>query len=837
MSIEKVKEEAREIVKKYEANIEALNKGYFETKLSKFEAFFVGKKVKFKALLVGEAVGFALERKTRLVCENCGQIFGEFDLLDEKNFPLTYARIKKQKLVPSLLNIDVPRLGCGKDGKRPHSFKFEFEQNDLVNLSVLYIKELPEEIDALSEEEYQSLASKIWKIYYLGIPKNAKRIQVEAYAVKNPSTNEIEFVSYKIEPLQDEFLAIKITREDHQVFKKYFSDESLFPTIVENQIAPHIVGRNFAKLSMLLTLHSPYKIPDIFNSRLMRGSLRTVWIGDTKTGKSEMGKDITYMFYKIGELIFGETSSRAGLTYTIDTENRTIIWGALPSNDRKFVFIDGIHSISSEEMVQMREVLEQDVVKVSRSVSGERLARVRIIATLNPKYPPMKNYYYKVQALIDTNVFRNPVDITRWDIIIPFTNEDVEGDVIAEARPKERPIPFEIFRKHIFWVWSLEPNQIRYSEDAKEKIIEFSKELFMYVSSEYPLIHSGVRDQLTRLAVAFACLRHSVMLNEEGNFLYVEVRKEHVEQAKNFIEEMITQMDYDAFISKNKGQTEITREEFEEMLEELNEIEIDILRHLVNGPKKSPELASLLGMTDRSVKEHYKNLRKFNLILTSQGFGVKLTTRGIAFLKMLDKQEKLKQEDTKDKENEQNEKRGVYGERSEVVKRSEAENKKKTSLLFTTSPQSRYTPSNENDNSRDKNSDSTDSSDSDLGIYKENEVSKTEDLSQIDGVYESSKNDTYTKLPSELSELSEARDKKEMAGKFSKLEQNIIDTIKNPPIGRRIYKFELISFLEQREYKQEDIEKTLDELIKEGVVILYPDETLEINFSKLMGDG
>jgi len=137
----------------------------------------------------------------------------------------------------------------------------------------------------------------------------------------------------------------------------------------------------------------------------------------------------------------------------------------------------------------------------------------------------------------------------------------------------------------------------------------------------------------------------------------------------------------------------------------------------------------------------------------------------------------------------------------------------------------------------DKNSDSTDSSDSDLGIYKENEVSKTEDLSQIDGVYESSKNDTYTKLPSELSELSEARDKKEMAGKFSKLEQNIIDTIKNPPIGRRIYKFELISFLEQREYKQEDIEKTLDELIKEGVVILYPDETLEINFSKLMGDG
>lgn len=216
------------------------------------------------------------------------------------------------------------------------------------------------------------MASKTWKIYYLGIPKNEKRIQVEAYVVKNPSTNEIEFISYKIEPLEDEFLAIKITKEDHQTFKKYFSDDKLFSIIVENQIAPHIVGRNFAKLSALLTLHSPYKIPDIFNSGLKRGSIRTAWCGDTKTGKSEMGKDITYSHYKIGELIFGETSSRAGLTYTIDTENRAIIWGALPTNDRKFVFIDGIHSIPSEEMEQMREVLEQDTVKVSRSVSGEK---------------------------------------------------------------------------------------------------------------------------------------------------------------------------------------------------------------------------------------------------------------------------------------------------------------------------------------------------------------------------------------------------------------------------------------------------------------------------------
>jgi hypothetical protein len=86
--------------------------------------------------------------------------------------------------------------------------------------------------------------------------------------------------------------------------------------------------------------------------------------------------------------------------------------------------------------------------------------------------------------------------------------------------------------------------------------------------------------------------------------------------------------------------------------------------------------------------------------------------------------------------------------------------------------------------------------------------------------------------------LNESRQKPrdEIVGKYSKLEKDIIEVIKDPPIGRRIYKFEIISFLEQRGYKPEDIEKAVDKLIESGVIILFPDEKLEINFSKF-GDG
>ena len=625
-------------------------------KLSQLSANLIGRKVRFEALLIGDIVGKAIERKILVKCKKCGNTLKEIDLKNEDNFVFAHKVLLKKLRVEDIPH-DWDNDCISNDGV--HKPFIELSNGETIDYSVLFVKELPENVDVKNEEEYRKLATKVWKVYYFGIPQDIKRAKIYGYVVKNPSTNEIEIIAYKLKPSQEEFANLEITKEDHEKFKQYFANGD-FNQIVENQIAPKIVGRNFEKLSILLTLHSPYEIYDIFNSTKIRGCLRTIWIGDTKTGKTEIGKDITYMFYRLGEIVFGEMSSRAGITYTIDSDKRIIIWGVLPLNDRKLVFIDGIHSLSSEEMEQLREALEQGIIKVSRSVSGERLARVRIIATLNPRNPPMRNYYYKIQALMDTRVFRDPVDLTRWDIVIPFCIEDVSGDLIAEAKPKERPIPKNIFIKHVYWVWSLEPEQIRYSENAKEKIIELTKELMKCVSSQYPLIHSGAREHLTRIAVAFACLLHSV----SEDYRYVEVKEEHVKKAYDFIMEMIQRIDYDAFIYRMKDLTEISDDEFEEIKNELDDVEIEILKQLTTGAKKSPELASRLGLSDRAIKEHYKPLRKHNLMITSTGFGVKLTPKGVAFLKKLE---------------------GGYISSGEVVKSSEVKNEENASPRFTTS--------------------------------------------------------------------------------------------------------------------------------------------------------
>ena len=158
-----------------------------------------------------------------------------------------------------------------------------------------------------------------------------------------------------------------------------------------------------------------------------------------------------------------------------------------------------------------------------------------------------------------------------------------------------------------------------------------------WVSPKYPLIHKGVRDQITRLSVAFACLLHSI----SENFDYVEVKEEHVEMARGYIDNMIELLDYDAFIYNIKKQTELKIDEALEIKESLDETKIEILRSLVSGNKSSIELATIVGISAKNLREnHYPKLKRFKLIETSHGFGARLTVKGIQFLKFLDNEKK-----------------------------------------------------------------------------------------------------------------------------------------------------------------------------------------------------
>uniref|UniRef100_A0A7V4KEX1 Uncharacterized protein n=1 Tax=Fervidobacterium pennivorans TaxID=93466 RepID=A0A7V4KEX1_FERPE len=70
---------------------------------------------------------------------------------------------------------------------------------------------------------------------------------------------------------------------------------------------------------------------------------------------------------------------------------------------------------------------------------------------------------------------------------------------------------------------------------------------------------------------------------------------------------------------------------------------------------------------------------------------------------------------------------------------------------------------------------------------------------------------------------------------YSKIEKDIIELIKSSPFGRLMYDFEIEGFLSQRGYNVEDVSKVLKGLINSGILILTPNGTLDLNFSKLGG--
>jgi len=543
---------------------------------------------------------------------------------------------------------------------------------------------------------------------------------------------------------------------------KYFTNNN-----IENlrwQIAPDMVGRPLVQESRLLVLHSPPEIPDINKMKVIRGALREFLFGDTKTYKSESVKDTCFHFH-FGDYVVAESASRAGITYTIDTDKKIIIWGVLVLNDLGYVAIDGMQKMFSEEMGELREALESGRVIVRRSQSGDALARVRITGVANP-HKPMDQYLWPCLALKDIRIFENEPDLTRWDIFLPFATRDVPPEEIAKRSIRERPIPENIFKRHVYWVWSRKPEQIEYTEEAKEEIIKNAEEIMSnYSIASLPIVHLGFRDTLTRLSVAFACLMHSVDETHEK----LIVKKEHVEKARDFYERMLELLKLREYKLAEEGKLEISESEFAEIIAELDEIALKILDEIKISSATAEALASKLGVSENTIKRRYKVLKRWQLIQSSPK-GISLSPRGVLLLRYITSS-------------------GITVSKNDTVTLS------MVSKNDTVIPHSAHTPLISKEDIKDK-------------IQSEQ---KTEKLT----------------------------DKNEDITYWQRLEKDIIEVIKNPPIGKCAHDFEVVNFVKQRSYvKQEaDIIKVLEKLLRDGIVIQTPDGSFDINWSKWRGDG
>lgn len=186
-------------------------------------------------------------------------------------------------------------------------------------------------------------------VYFVGyIDSNVREFQAEGYAIPNPKNSEATFLIYSLNQIAGGVDDFRITEEFKEAAKILQSEdinlegiEKKIDFILKDMQNVHrLIGRDAGTLADLLVYHSPSRIQ--FEGDIVKGWVEIAKHGDTTTGKSE-GTRRLHNYIGLGTVMVGETSSRTGFLYTIDTQTtgHTLVWGQYALNDRGLLAVDG----------------------------------------------------------------------------------------------------------------------------------------------------------------------------------------------------------------------------------------------------------------------------------------------------------------------------------------------------------------------------------------------------------------------------------------------------------------------------------------------------------------
>ena len=473
------------------------------------------------------------------------------------------------------------------------------------------------------KEKWEERTYRTVEVILIGEPKEAVMKKIELNGIVTTiKRDKLSIIVFQIEPIS------KPVPSSMEGFDQYFRNNEKSIEDLDGTIQTYIRGRPIEKLLAALVLHSPYQL--IFEGEKIRGTLNALLLGETKTGKSDI---LEWIEANIGgEGVRGETAKRTGLGFTVDNEAKAIFWGALPRCDKEVCMVDGLDRFDVEDLLQLREAIAKQRLKVAMAIRGEALCRTRIIASANPRERTFDKYITMAEAI--RSLFNDPTLVTRWDFFVPFRRVDVSAEEIAEARTTPSKIPLDVLRNHVYWAWSLEPEDVIFTEEAQTEIKGLFIELQQYTSNSLPLVHAEWKRVLARVSAAYAVLTHSV---DEAR--KVIVTKDHVAKAHEFLWNLLEAWEYNLYVARERKMLDIAEEEWADLLTFLTGDIWKIFRSIAD--EKGIQRAVLITRLDKSARTidgYLSELKDRKLVEHAKGRkgGYQLTERGIAvFRKMM----------------------------------------------------------------------------------------------------------------------------------------------------------------------------------------------------------
>lgn len=417
--------------------------------------------------------------------------------------------------------------------------RVEFEVEENYHVEELLVQ--PSVDDRKDDETQQPVRRTAFSISTHSSTVNRK-VKLVGRNVTDPKSGKLKFMSWVNESVEldiDKFELTDDLRESLTVFQPE-SGQSPLDKMLEiaadmAENVTHIYGRDLLHVGYDLVWHSPISFK-VYDMTVEKGWLECGIIGDTRTGKSEIGLKLS-KHYRSGVMQSCEGMSFPGLIGGVQQIDGRwhMTWGIIPMNDRRLVILDEVSGLKEKDVIeQMSSVRSSGIAQVTKIAAEETSARTRLVWIMNPGDGSMIRDNPQAGMGAIRTVVPNAEDIARFDFIMATAKGDVDTKIINSSF-SERHSPnysSESSEALVKWAWSLTRNDVIISDAAARAAVESAMEIGERYISDPPLIQSeNVRFKILRIAAAIAARTFSV--TDRGK---LKVNKEHVTDAIRFLD-------------------------------------------------------------------------------------------------------------------------------------------------------------------------------------------------------------------------------------------------------------------------------------------------------------
>ena len=215
-----------------------------------------------------------------------------------------------------------------------------------------------------------------------------------------------------------------------------------------------------------------------------------------------------------------------------------LVWGAFPLNDGGLVTIDELSGLSEDDLGVMSDVRSSGIAKATGVITAETTSRTRAIFISNPRNGrPLNSETYGVSAVL--KLMGKAEDVRRLDIAMSVASGDVDPALVNKALKDVPAVPHvytsDACNTRVLWAWSRKPEDIIFTNEATQRILEKATEMGSKYSSKIPVVEAAdQRIKIARLSVAAAaCVFSSDDAGEK-----IIVLPEHVDFVVDFMNEL-----------------------------------------------------------------------------------------------------------------------------------------------------------------------------------------------------------------------------------------------------------------------------------------------------------